>query len=306
MSQFLTILGSGIAAGALYALIGLGLVLVYRASRVLNFAHGDMVTVLAFVAYSLSVTARLPYATAVVILVIAGACFGSVTKMLVDRVGERSSRGTRVYGLYDDAALLNIVIGTVALSLIFEGLQGAIWGTSVRSVPTPLSSVSWRLGGFYIAGVSVLDIGSAAVAFAAVFALLKFTAVGRGAQATFDNPYAAVLVGIRVSTVYLFSWATAMGVGGLAAILIAPTVGISQSSLVSFAFVAFLAIILGGLSSVWGAALGGVMVGIVQSVVSAYWSSQVEQLVLLVLTLVVLFIRPYGILSRSAQHATRV
>ncbi|MCL8207508.1 MAG: branched-chain amino acid ABC transporter permease [Actinomycetia bacterium] len=307
MGNFLTVVVSGLSTGMLYGLIGLGLVLVYRASKVLNFAYGDMVTVLAYLAYTLAGVFHLPWPVLLGCTVCLGALLGIVVKAgLVDPLGRQADATWRLYGLYDESTLLNLVIGTMGLSLVLEGAEAAVWGTSVTSLPSVAGNLTWTVGTFHVAVNAVVTILAGAAVTGGLALLLERTRIGRQIQATYENPFGATLVGVDVRRVYTAVWIISLVAAAVAAIFATPVTYLSSTSLVSFSFIGFVAIIVGGLTNVWGAVLGGIVLGVIQNLVAGYVSSGLEQIVIFLFVLAVLLVRPYGLFANPRQYTERV
>lgn len=307
MGNFLTIIVSGIGTGLLYGIIGMGLVLIYRASKVLNFAYGDMITVVAYIAYSLTVVLHLNYFLMVVAALLFSGMFGYVVKRgLMDVLGREQGKSWKVYGMYSDDTLLNMLIGTVAFTLIIEGLEGAIWGTSTVTIPSIGGNKIVSLANVHVSLDTIIIIFSVLSISLLLWLFFNRTSLGQQIQATSENPYGAALIGINVEKVFSAVWVISLLLGGIAAIFAAPVSYINQGSLVSFAFISFTAVIIGGLDSMLGAVLGGVILGVGENLFAFFLNSEYEQIGVFVLLLVVLLIRPYGLLSGSGRYFSRV
>ena len=306
MDSLIPVLASGIAFGFLYALMGTGLVLIYRGSKVINFAYGAGIGLLAYITDTLlSVIASeaLAIAAAFVVAAIVGYAF---RVLVVSAQYRPSSQVLRARGLFDEDTLLKIVVATIGVSLIIEGAEPAIWGNQTRRLPISLPAGNLRLGGIPIPWVDVTIIIVAGVAIALIGLLLGRTRTGFNVRALFSNPYAANLFGMRVGRSFTVVWIIGTVAGLLAALMSSSVIFITPTSYITFAFTAFIAIVLGGLESLRGALLGGLIVGVGTALVDAYISPQADELILLAFTLVVLFFRPQGLLSSSQATVGRL
>ncbi len=283
MLQMIT---SGIALGAIYGLIALGIVMVYKATGILNFAHGEAAMICAFVAFSL-VKLGLPL-WAVVLLTLA---FGGLMGFTIERFVLRRFIGK---------PLLSSAIATLGLFLVFGDLAIWIWGKDTQELPSVFPSRPIDIGGGVV--VSGIDIGILAVCAllaAALFAFFRFTRLGIAMQATMENPTAARLMGIPIKRIYSLSWSLSHVIAALAGLLIAPLTFLHASMMQHALHFAFAAAVLGGIGSMPGALLGGVIIGISTNLTGAYLSSQWKDAVPFMVMLAVLILRPHGLLARG-------
>jgi branched-chain amino acid transport system permease protein len=307
MGNLLTIIISGMGTGMLYGIVGMGLVLIYRSSKVLNFAYGDMVTMTAYIAYTLALILQWNYFLVFIVTLVFGGVFGYVVKRgLIDSLGREHGKSWKIYGMYSEDTLLNMVIGTVGFSLIIEGLEGAIWGQSTMTIPSIGGNTTLSFASIHVSLDTIITIIAVLLVSLLLWLFLNHSSLGQQIQATYENPLGAALIGINVKRVFSAVWIISVGLAGLAAIFAAPVTYINQASLVSFAFIGFVAVIIGGLENVFGAMLGGLLLGVAQNLISAFFSSQYEQIIIFIFLLVVLFIRPYGLFTGSARHFNRV
>ncbi|MBC7257212.1 MAG: branched-chain amino acid ABC transporter permease, partial [Chloroflexi bacterium] len=231
---------SGLAAGCLYALAALGLVLIYRTMDIVNFAHGEMAMVSTFVAYTLLSRLGLPY-----VLAAAGAlAFAALFGMLVERVFLRPIQ---------NGPLISMMIMTLGLFMVFNGAAGWIWGFDPVSFPYAVKGRPLILWGLIITRDSLLVLTVTLVMAIALYLVLKFTLAGIAIRATSQNARAARLMGVPVPRVYSLTWGISSALGAVAGILIAPTTFLSPNMMAEVQIKAFTAAVLGGFSSLPGA-----------------------------------------------------
>ena len=289
MADFLQQVVSGLASGAIYALLALALVLIYRSTGVINFAQGEMAMFSTFVCWEL-IDRGVPYWGAF-FLTIAISFVGGV---LVERAVIRPVAGR--------AAGITVVTVTIGLLILLNGAAAWIWKGEQRTLENPFPTDTFDVGGVI---VSVQDLGIIGVSLAIVVALGAFfqrTRIGLALRAAALNPESSRLHGIRVSWMLALGWGLAAGLGAVAGILVAPTQGsFDQNLMLPVLIFAFAAAVLGGLDSPIGAVVGGVVLGIVLNLVGAYidFFSDLRTPAALLLILVVLLIRPHGLFGRA-------
>lgn len=279
-------ISSGIALGAIYGLIALGIVMVYKATGILNFAHGEAAMISAFVAFSL-IKLGLPL-WAVVVLTLA---FGALMGLTIERFVLRPFIGK---------PLLSSAIATLGLFLLFGDLAIWIWGKDTQELPSIFPSRPIDIGGGVV--VSGIDIGILAVCAALallLFAFFRFTRLGLAMQATMENPSAARLMGIPIKRIYALSWALSHMIAALAGLLIAPLTFLHSAMMQHALHFAFAAAVLGGIGSMPGALLGGMIIGVTANLTGAYVSSQWKDVVPFIVMLAILILRPHGLLAKS-------
>jgi branched-chain amino acid transport system permease protein len=279
---------SGLSIGGVYASLALAIVIIYRSTGVVNFAQGEMATFSTFIAWSL--LHHMSYWPAFV-LTCAIAFVGGVA---VERIVIRP---------VENAPVLTIVIVTLGLALVFNGASAWIWGAEVRSFDSPFSTRP-----VHVAGVafSIQDLGVIATSLFAVallWLLFRFTKVGLALRAVALNRGSSRLVGIRVGWMLALGWGIAAVLGAVSGMMAAPLVFLDPNMMLAILLYAFAAAVLGGLDSPVGAVVGGLTLGVLLNVVSAYWGFVGSTLKLpfgLAVILVVLLVRPNGLFGRRA------
>jgi branched-chain amino acid transport system permease protein len=281
---------SGIGAGAVYGLFALGLVMVFKATKVLNFAQAETGTFAAYLMWVLVVRAGVPWPLAAVVVLAAAVGVGLVFERAVVRPLLHASR-------------LTLVVATVALSLLLGGLEVKLWGGTPRILPSPFHG-----SGLHIAHVFVTPPRLAALIItagvAAAFAwFFRRTTFGLALLASAQDPVGVRLTGIRLRHLSAFTWAVSMVIGAAAGIIIALSLGaFAEFFMARIMLLGFAAAVLGGMTSLPGALLGGLAVGIGEAVVSHYWISVPGLVEALTFALIVgvLLVRPQGLLGRPA------
>lgn len=281
------LLFSGVTTGALYALVALGIVVVFKATAIVNFAHGELFMIGGFLAYTLHVMLGVPYVLSLALSV--GLTFG--VGILTDRIAFRPLMKSNMVAL---------VLATVGFSFILKGIARSIWGGKGDYLPfPPLVSFDPIVLPFDVVIVPqqlVVLIGAMLVmlVFAAFF---RLTRIGKMMQATADNPKAATLVGIRIDRVYMLTFAVGGATAAAAAALMAPLTLLYPDIGFALFIKGFAAAVLGGLTSLPGAVLGGLCVGIIEALAGGYIHSSFLDVSAFVVIMAVLVLKPTGLLG---------
>ena len=282
---------SGLANGGIYASLAVALVLIYRATEVINFAQGGLATFTTYIAWQLidwGLTYWLAFAATLAI------AFGG--GMLVELVAIRpvERRGN----------ILTIVIASIGLLILAEGAVGWIWGAQVKFMPSAFPARVFHVGGV---AFSFQDVGTIGVSIASVFVLwlfFRFTKVGLAMRAAAVRPAAARLVGIRVSWMLSLGWGLAATLGAVSGLMAAasPSVLLQPSMMDGILIYAFAAAVLGGLESPAGAVVGGLSIGVLLNLLPTYVDWVAPALLLPVAFIVMLFVllvKPSGLFGRT-------
>jgi len=280
-----TVISNGLVIGAIYGLVALGITLVYKKSRVLNFAHGEVGMIGAFVFYVAFVERQLPYLVAAVIGVAVSAVLGCITFLLLMR--RRNDP-------------LNMLIGTLAVggTLVFGANE--IWGPDQHFVPPPLTGVSVNVAGLHFVGPRLLVL-LAAVALALVFfVLFRTTHVAMLFRASAADPYAAALMGIEVTRLDIATWTVAGALAGTAAILVAPLVGFDIFFMTLLAIRGFAAALVAGLANVPAALAAGLALGLAEAALTRQTTQPGLAEAVLVVLVVLFLLRPQATVRRTA------
>jgi branched-chain amino acid transport system permease protein len=282
---------TGVSAGSLYALVALGVVLIYRSTRVLNFAHGDVATFATFVAFSL-LTRRYSFAVAVVVSLLVGAAVGVVFYF-----------GVLVKAQRQGANLLGMVILTLGLALIIQGVVVYTWGAEPVSLPFPISDTkTYRVGGVVVSQLALATIAAGVAGSLCLYLLVQRTRVGLAMRATSENVMAAQTLGIPTRLVLGVAWAMASALGVVAGIFLAPALLLDPFFMLDPFLKGFAAAVLGGLNSLPGAVVGALILGVAESLTGAYLTLQFKNTLAFVVIIVVLLLRPEGLLGREFKE----
>ncbi|MFE4719240.1 branched-chain amino acid ABC transporter permease [Streptomyces sp. NPDC056728] len=285
VDQFLLVLVSGLASGAVYGLMGLGLVIIYRATDVVNFALASLSTIGLYAALTL-------YDRGLPLILAAGAA------IVVTAAVGLAARETVIRPLAH-GELLSALVMTMAVSLIAESVISTIWGDQPQLFPS-LVDGSVSFGDAAIPTQSLLTIGVAAVAMALVAYLFGRTTIGSAMRAVAESADTAQILGLGTQRIARVAWALGLGLGALAAILYAPRAGLLPTVLSAPLFRAFAGIFLGGLTSMYGAVIGGLTVGVLDNLAASYVSAGYRDTFVFSFTIVVLLIRPQGLFGVRA------
>src|SRR5580704_7676110 len=277
--EFLQFTLSGIVFGMIYAAIALSLVLIWRGTRLLNFAQGGMAMLTTYVAIEVIYHTHSYWAGFVVALV-AGLVLGAASELTVIRPTAGRPE-------------LNSVIVTIGLLILIEGLAGIFFGAQYRSFPAAFTVTGLKVGGTPL-GVSRFDVFTAAAVLAATF---RYTSAGLRMRAAAFNATIARLSGIRVARVLTVGWALAGLLGALAGVLVTPSTFLYPNSMDAIFVLGFTAAVIGGLDSPAGAVVGALLLGIALSYVGGYLNSDLTSLVALGILVAVLMVRPNGLFA---------
>jgi branched-chain amino acid transport system permease protein len=280
----------GLAIGSLYALVALGIVLLYRTSRVLNFAHGDLATFGAFVVFTLLTAARWPFGAAALGGLAAAAGVGAAFFFFIIRPAKEST-------------LLGKIVITLGLALVLQGAAARLWGTDPKTLPFPLSDVKvYRIGEVVMSQISVGSFGVGLLLMAGLYLLVQHSRVGLAMRAVSQNAVASQVLGIPVRQILVLSWGLASGLGAAAGILLAPVTLLDPYMMLDPFLKGFAAAVLGGIDSMPGAALGGILLGVAEVLFAGYVSVKFKTTLAFLIIIAVLVIRPEGLLGREYKR----
>ncbi|MGI9098729.1 MAG: branched-chain amino acid ABC transporter permease [Solirubrobacteraceae bacterium] len=289
MTELLQLCFAGTALGARYALVALGFVIVYRATGVINFAQGGLLALGAYLAFSFNI--ELPFAVAVLCaLLVTGAVGAGFERLVLRRMV--------------DQPVFAVIMITIGLLFVIEQVITTVWGFDARNLRDPWGIETLEAGGVVFALRDLWTLALAAAALGAFFALFRFSKIGVAMRAAALDQEAALAQGISAGRVQGLSWALAGVMGALAGVMFASGPAAVDPTIGAIALVAFPAVILGGLDSPTGAVLGGLIIGIVQSLTAGYqddlapWlGSNFAVVMPYVVMVLILLVRPYGLLG---------
>jgi branched-chain amino acid transport system permease protein len=283
VNEILQTVLSGISIGCVYGLVALGFVLIFKATEVINFAQGELLMLGAFISYSLITMLHFPYWAALLVTVIAMGLLG----MLLERTVLRPLVGEPVYA---------IIIVTIGLSFFFKSVVSMIpgWGTDTYGFQTPFTEKFVRPGEFVISWEHLAIIMMTTALILGLFAFFRYTRVGTAMRATSQNQLAAVYMGISVTRVFSLSWTIAAMLGGIGGILLSPITFVHMN-MGFIGLKAFPAAVLGGFGSLPGAIVGGLIIGVTESLAGFYLPEGWKDIAAWIILIGVLIIRPQGL-----------
>ena len=290
LAQVLQLALNGVAIGAIYALVALGLVLTYKATEVLNFAHGDVLMASSFVGWGLIVGLGWPFWLAALCTVLFAAAFSWFLDARVMRliVGQPQFAG---------------VMLTIAIAFMVRGLVSMVFGPQSRNFPTPWTDHKTQLGGIVVSDLSLVIVAAALVITLLLFWFLKKTALGVAIQAASQNQLAAYLSGIRVKRVTSLVWAISGAIAAVCGLLLAP-IALVDIGLWIVVLKALAAVVLGGFGSVPGAIVGGLLLGLIEQFAGVYLPDGFKDAMAYLVLIGVLILWPRGLLGEA--HGRRV
>jgi len=284
MHQLLQQIFSGLAAGAVYASLALALVMIYRATDLVNFAQGEMAMFSTYIAWML-VNVGMPFWAAFSLTLVASFVGGMIIERIVIRPVE-------------NAPVLAAVVVTIGLLLIFNALAGWLFTYTLQEFPSPFPDRT-----LFGALMTTRDLGVIGVTLAmlvALFVFFRFTATGLAMRAAAQNPESARLCGIPVGRMLAIGWGLAAAIGAVAGIMVAPVLFLDPNMMGGVLLYAFTGALLGGITSPIGAVVGGLIVGVTENLVGAYLiASQLKLTVALALIVLVLVFRPNGLFGAA-------
>ena len=290
MLQLLQLIISGAAIGCIYALIALGFVLIYKATETVNFAQGDLMMISGFVGLTAMTAIGLPFAPAFLLTIAAMALLGMGTERLVLRplLGQPA---------------FTVVMMTIGLGYLARGLVTMIpyWGTETHALPVPYKDqVIWiggeggKSGGLVLSVEHLVIIVATVGLVALLYAFFRYTRLGIAMQATSQNQLAAFYMGIPVRRVNMLIWGLSSAICGVAGLLLAPITFV-HANMGFVGLKAFPAAVVGGFGSIPGALVGGLVIGIVESLAGFYLPEGVKDIAAYVVVLVMLVVKPNGL-----------
>lgn len=287
MDLLLQIIIQSITHGSIYALIGVGLVLIFRATDLINFAQGQLVMIGAYIGVTLSVIVKLPVVLSFILTLVVVALIGAAIEYVVCR---RLLR----------APIMNMIIATFALGIVLQNAVTLIYGPEVYSMPAYLPQHPVAVGGVVVSMQSAFIVVVTIVVMIALYLFLNKTKHGLAMQGTAENRTAASLVGISVKQVFSRSWMISGVLSAIAGQLLAPVILVDPNMGI-IAIKSFSAAIIGGFS-LPGTVLGGYMVSLIENLVGVYLTVALKDAVAFVVVILVLLVRPEGLFTRQIRR----
>jgi branched-chain amino acid transport system permease protein len=286
MAVFLQSLVSGVLVGGVYALIGIGLTLVFGVMRVINFAHGELLMVGMYLTYyAFTLLGVDPFLSVVLVAPLMFLLGVALQRVFIQRVL--------------GALPQNQILLTIGLGLVLSNAVMLVFTSDYKILSTSYSSGSVMLAGLSISKPLFFSFLITAAITGALYAFLIRTDVGQAIRATAQDSEAAQLMGVNVRRMGLFAFGLGTALAGTAGALVSPTYYIFPQVGSAFTLKAFVIVVLGGMGSVVGATLGGLVIGTVESLAAAYVSSGLKELFVYLLFLFVLLVKPSGLLGKS-------
>ncbi len=277
---------SGLAVGACYALLALAMVIIYKTSEVLNFAQGEMAMVSTFVAFSLLESFHIPFQWVVLLTFLFAILLGIFFEIVFLRQAK-------------DPTVIGLIIITLGFEMILMGLAGWKWGPDQKPFPFPVSNIeSYNLYGLIISKINFWTILITLVLMFILFLFFRYTKLGIAMRATQQNQLAARVMGIRTKWILSFTWAISSLVGAVAGILIAALGILDPPMMMDPLLKGFASGVLGGMTSLPGTAVGGAMLGIIENLFGGYVSLAFKSAVAFAIIVLMLCIKPSGLLAR--------
>ena len=287
--QLLQLLISGLSQGCIYGLIALGFVLIYKATETVNFAQGELMMLGAFAGLVASAWLGLPYWVALLLAVLVMVVLG----MAVERLVLRPILGQPAFAI----VMVTIGVGYVARGLVTM-VPGV--GTETYTLPTPFKDELVRAGGLIISAEHLVVIGATVVLCLLLFGLFRFTRIGVAMQAASQNQLAAYYMGIPVKRLNSLIWGICAAVAAVAGVLLAPITFV-HANMGFIGLKAFPAAVIGGFGSLPGAILGGLVIGLVESLAGFYLPEGFKDIAAYVVVLLMLVIKPNGLFGETMR-----
>jgi branched-chain amino acid transport system permease protein len=289
MTDVLPVLAAGLVSGAAYALLALGIVIIFRSTDTVNFAIGDMATFGVYVAAE-AVSRGVPVPLALPIAIGCASLMGIGTeRLIIRRLGTGRS------------ALFVALVATIGIGLLIHALIGVIWGFR-PSVLQPLVPGSVQVLGVVLTWNKVIATGVAIVAMIGVASFFRFSLTGTAMRATAEDHTAARIIGLRPTRIAALAWGIGCGLAALAAFFLAADSSVNADLTVSPLFRAFAGVFFGGLTSMPGAAVGGFMIGMLDNLAGRYVSANYRDTIVFAVIVAVLFLRPSGFMGAARKE----
>jgi len=289
VAKFVALLASGVAYGAILMLVSVGFVVLFKATGIINFAHGDLVTLGAYVAFwgtsSLGLPIVVTYVLAIVFLFFCG--------VAIERVA---------YVPLRKRPPIVVVIATLAVSVVIEGVLAVWQGSTPKELPSPVGNSVWHLFGASIAMQRVLIVIVSVVVVGALLAVFRYTSVGRQVRALASDSETAQLYGVRTRAVSVGAFGVSAALAALAGVLVAPLSAINVGFGFSLMIYSFAAVTLGGFVSLGGTAAAALGIGVLQQVVGGYVFPSYSTTLPVIVMFIVIAIRPQGLFKLTTSR----
>jgi branched-chain amino acid transport system permease protein len=285
MELFVQLTLTGLTNGAIFALVALGFVLIYKSSDVINFAQGEFLLVGAYLMYELVAELGLPWSVGILVTIGLAVVLGVLVERLVLRplIGE---------------PIISVIMVTIGLSSLLRAIVNAIWGTYGRAFPAFIPSTNFYIFKAVVPADRLIAIGLGLLLLGAFTLFFRYSAEGIAMRATADDQQAALSMGISVKHIFAVAWSISAVTAALAGALVANIVGVS-GDVSRIGLRVFPVVILGGLDSIPGAVLGGVVIGLLEAYTGGYIGAGLSQVLPFIALILILMIRPYGLFGEE-------
>ncbi|MBR4469951.1 MAG: branched-chain amino acid ABC transporter permease [Erysipelotrichaceae bacterium] len=284
---FLTYLISGLALGSVYAIIALGYTMVYGIAKMLNFAHGDIIMAGGYAAFF----AFTKFGFSAPVSIILSIVFCTLLGVVIERLAYKPLR---------QASSLSVLITAIGVSYFLQNASQLMFGSDTKIFPAMLTEGSLKLGGLTISYLTLITIFTCIVIMVGLTLFINKTKTGKAMRACAEDKDAARLMGINVDTTISITFAIGSGLAAIAALLLCSTYPSLSPTLGSMPGIkAFTAAVFGGIGSIPGALLGGLLLGIIENLTKAYLSTQLSDAIVFTVLIVVLLIKPTGLLGKK-------
>lgn len=278
---------NGLATGSIYALVALGIVLIYKATGTINFAQGEILMVSCFIGFTLVNGLHVALLPAFIVTLLFAALFGMVLERLVIRPAIH-------------APPFNIIIITIGVSIVLQILAGSIWTFESMPFPNPFSEEPIRFGSLVLSPLNLGTIFTALGLMIVLFIFFKYAKLGKAMRAVSQNQRASSLMGISVERIFSLIWAISSAIGAAGGFLIAPRIFLNPN-MGLIAINAFAGAILGGFDSLPGAVFGGMLLGVLENLAPLCIPSRMKFMIPFLALIIVLMIRPSGLFGKRIQ-----
>ena len=289
MEFFLQLVLNGVVTGSIYSLVALGFVVIYKSTSVLNFAQGEFLMLGAYVCLSLAVQYQLPFAVAFLLTLVFSAALGILTERIILRpmIGE---------------PVISLIMVTLGLSALLKAVVQAVWGTDLRPFPNIFPATPVQLGPLPVSQGYLYSTASVAVLLLIFTLFFKFTRAGIAMRATAFSQQVSLSMGISVKRIFALSWSIAAVVSAIGGVLLAGVRGGLDASLAFFGLKVIPVVILGGLDSVGGAIVGGLVMGVLENLAGGYLDPLVgggaKEVAPFIVLVLILSVKPYGLFGK--------
>ncbi len=288
--EFLSYLINGLGLGSVYAIIALGYTMVYGIAKMLNFAHGDVIMIGAYVSFFALTNFGLPLLPAVLLSVVVCTALG----VTIERLAYKPLR---------QATSLAVLITAIGVSYFLQNGAQLLWSSSTKVFPAVISNGNLTIGSLQISWLTLITIATCILIMIALTLFINRTSTGRAMRACSEDKGAAALMGINVNFIISITFAIGSGLAAIASVLLCSTYPSVFPTLGAMPGIkAFTAAVFGGIGSIPGAFLGGLLLGVIEILAKAYISTQLSDAIVFAVLIVVLLIKPTGLLGKKLSE----